>query len=182
MMNNAIILAAGKGTRMKTELPKCAFPLLKKPMVTYIIEALEPISIDQIICVVGHKKEVLQDILKDRVKYAIQEEQLGTGHAVKCALDFIDDNGYTIILPGDTPLIDKEILDQLIEVHESNKNDFTIGTIVLDNPFGFGRIVRNSSNSVLRIVEEKDMTVIIIPHKLYQVMAISDRAGVMRQG
>lgn len=156
MMNNAIILAAGKGTRMKTELPKCAFPLLKKPMVTYIIEALESISIDQIICVVGHKKEVLQDILKDRVKYAIQEEQLGTGHAVKCAMDFIDDNGYTIILPGDTPLIDKEILDQLIEVHKSNKNDFTIGTIVLDNPFGFGRIVRDSSNSVLRIVEEKD--------------------------
>ena len=156
MMNNAIILAAGKGTRMKTELPKCAFPLLKKPMVTYIIEALESINIDQIICVVGHKKEVLQDILKDRVKYAIQEEQLGTGHAVKCALDFIDDNGYTIILPGDTPLIDKEILDQLIEVHKSNKNDFTIGTIVLENPFGFGRIVRDSSNSVLRIVEEKD--------------------------
>ena len=156
MMNNAIILAAGKGTRMKTELPKCAFPLLKKPMVTYIIEALESINIDQIICVVGHKKEVLQDILKDRVKYAIQEEQLGTVHAVKCALDFIDDNGYTIILPGDTPLIDKEILDQLIEVHKSNKNDFTIGTIVLDNPFGFGRIVRDSSNSVLRIVEEKD--------------------------
>ena len=156
MMNNAIILAAGKGTRMKTELPKCAYPLLKKPMVTYIIEALESISIDQIICVVGHKKEVLQDILKDRVKYAIQEEQLGTGHAVKCALDFIDDNGYTIILPGDTPLIDKEILDQLIEVHKSNKNDFTIGTIVLENPFGFGRIVRDSSNSVLRIVEEKD--------------------------
>ena len=156
MMNNAIILAAGKGTRMKTELPKCAFPLLKKPMVTYIIEALESINIDQIICVVGHKKEVLQDILKDRVKYAIQEEQLGTGHAVKCALDFIDDNGYTIILPGDTPLIDKEILDQLIEVHKSNKNDFTIGTIVLDNPFGFGRIVRDSSNYVLRIVEEKD--------------------------
>ena len=156
MMNNAIILAAGKGTRMKTELPKCAFPLLKKPMVTYIVEALESINIDQIICVVGHKKEVLQDILKDRVKYAIQEEQLGTGHAVKCALDFIDDNGYSIILPGDTPLIDKEILDQLIEVHKSNKNDFTIGTIVLDNPFGFGRIVRDSSNSVLRIVEEKD--------------------------
>ena len=156
MMNNAIILAAGKGTRMKTELPKCAFPLLKKPMVTYIIEALESINVDQIICVVGHKKEVLQDILKDRVKYAIQEEQLGTGHAVKCALDFIDDNGYTIILPGDTPLIDKEILDQLIEVHKSNKNDFTIGTIVLENPFGFGRIVRDSSNSVLRIVEEKD--------------------------
>ena len=156
MMNNAIILAAGKGTRMKTELPKCAFPILKKPMVTYIIEALESINIDQIICVVGHKKEVLQDILKDRVKYAIQEEQLGTGHAVKCALDFIDDNGYTIILPGDTPLIDKEILDQLIEVHKSNKNDFTIGTIVLDSPFGFGRIVRDSSNSVLRIVEEKD--------------------------
>lgn len=160
-MNHAIILAAGKGTRMKTDMPKCAFPLLKKPMVEYIIEALEKINIDQIICVVGHKKEVLIDILGNRVKYAYQSEQLGTGHAVKCAKDLITGDGYTIILPGDTPLIDEDILNQLISMHITSKNDFTIGTILLDNPFGFGRIVRNENGNIIKITEEKDASSIV---------------------
>ena len=155
-MNTAIILAAGKGTRMKTDMPKCAFPLLKKPMIEYIIESLEKIKIDRIICVVGHKKEILMDILKDRVEYAYQEEQLGTGHAVMCASDYVLGSGYTIILPGDTPLIDEDILNQLINTHLDNKNDFTIGTITLDNPFGFGRIIRNNNGNICKIIEEKD--------------------------
>ena len=74
----ALILAAGKGTRMRTELPKCAYPILKKPMIEYIVEKIERSIIDEIVVVVGHKKEVLKDILKDRVSYATQEEQLGT--------------------------------------------------------------------------------------------------------
>ncbi len=157
-MNNAIILAAGKGTRMNTELPKCAFPFMGKPMVEYIVEALEKISMDQIICVVGHKREVLMDLLKVRVHYAIQDKQLGTGHAVKCAKEYIQPGGYTIILPGDTPLIDTAILNQMIHTHLENKNDFTIGTILLDNPFGFGRIIRNQEGNIVQIIEEKDAT------------------------
>ena len=157
-MNHAIILAAGKGTRMKTELPKCAFPLLAKPMVEYLIDALEKVSIDKIICVVGYKRDVMANILGDRVIYAVQEEQLGTGHAVKCAKDLVEGDGYTIILPGDTPLIDEEILNAMIEKHIRKGNDFTIGTIKMDNPFGFGRILRNMDGKIYSIVEEKDAT------------------------
>ncbi len=157
-MNYAVILAAGKGTRMHTDLPKCAFPFLGKPMVEYLIESLEKIKIDRIVCVVGHKKEVIMDILQDRVSYAYQDKQLGTGHAVKCASDFIEGNGYTMILPGDTPLIDEDILNAMIQTHLQDKNDFTIGTITLDEPFGFGRILRNKNQNIVKIVEEKDAT------------------------
>ncbi len=156
-MNYAVILAAGKGTRMKTDLPKCAFPLLKKPMVEYLVDEIKKTSIDKIICVVGHKKEVLMDILQDKVEYAFQEEQLGTGHAVLCAKKIIGDNpGYTIIMPGDTPLIDEKIINSLIDAHLLNKNDVTIATIKLDNPTSFGRIKRNKENNIIKIVEEKD--------------------------
>ena len=155
-MNYAIILAAGKGTRMKVSVPKCAVTLLGKPMVSYLIDALNKTSIDKCICVVGDKKEVFYALLGDKVLYAVQEEQLGTGHAVKCAKDLIKDDGYTLILPGDTPLIDEDIINGIINEHISNSNDLTIGTIVLDNPFGYGRIVRDSSNKVINITEEKD--------------------------
>ncbi|HPJ23928.1 MAG TPA: NTP transferase domain-containing protein, partial [Bacillota bacterium] len=103
MRKYAIILAAGKGTRMKTELPKCAYPLLKKPMIAYIVENLKNTNLlDELIVVVGHKKEVIQEILNDTVTYAFQEQQLGTGHAVLMAKDIVKDNdGYTVILPGD---------------------------------------------------------------------------------
>ena len=93
MTKYAIILAAGKGTRMKTDLPKCAYPLLKKPMIAYIVEHLyKSTMIDKLITVVGHKKEVLQEILNSTVEYAVQEEQLGTGHAVLSAKELLTDN------------------------------------------------------------------------------------------
>ena len=156
-MNYAIILAAGKGTRMKVEAPKCAVKLLGKPMVSYLIDNLKNTSIDKPICVVGHKKEVFFDLLKGQdVLFAIQEEQLGTGHAVKCAKEFIKEDGYTIILPGDTPLIDEGIINGLIDEHVESGNSLTIGTIILENPFGYGRMVRNESGNVIAIVEEKD--------------------------
>ena len=98
MRKYAIILAAGKGTRMKTELPKCAYPLLKKPMIAYIVENLKNTNLlDELIVVVGHKKDVMIDILNDSVSYAHQDEQLGTGHAVLMAKPLISDwDGYTI--------------------------------------------------------------------------------------
>ncbi|MDD4355438.1 MAG: NTP transferase domain-containing protein, partial [Candidatus Izemoplasmatales bacterium] len=114
MKKYAIILAAGKGTRMKTELPKCAYPLLRKPMIAYIVENIHHTHIiDDIIVVVGHKAQVIKDILGDTVKYAFQEEQLGTGHAVMVAEPLVTDlDGASVILPGDMPLVDTATIEK----------------------------------------------------------------------
>lgn len=160
MKKYAIVLAAGKGTRMKTELPKCAYPLLKKPMIAYIIENLKNTHlIDELVVVVGHKKEVIKEILNDTVLYAVQEEQLGTGHAVMMAKEHIKVmNGNTIILPGDMPLIDGEVLKTAIEKHYQEKSDLTIVTTIVEDPYGYGRIIRNGENLLEDIVEENDAT------------------------
>src|SRR6056297_2749963 len=139
MKKYAIILAAGKGTRMKTELPKCAYPLLKKPMIAYIVENLyKSTVIDELITVVGHKKQVIKDILNSRVSYAYQEEQLGTGHAVMMCKDQVTEPGYTIILPGDMPLIDELVIKEAIVYHEEAKNDLTVVSTNLADPSGYG--------------------------------------------
>ena len=158
MRRYAIILAAGKGTRMKTDLPKCAYPLLKKPMIAYIVEHLyKSTVIDELITVVGHKKEVLQEILNSTVKYAVQEEQLGTGHAVLSAKDLITDmEGYTIILPGDMPLIDASVIKEAIEEHNEFRHDLTVVSTILEEPFGYGRIIRDEAGYLNSIIEEND--------------------------
>lgn len=158
MKKYAIVLAAGKGTRMKTELPKCAYPLLKKPMIAYIVEHLKNAEIfDELIVVVGHKKEIIQDILNTSVSYAIQEEQLGTGHAVKMAKNYLKDkDGFTFILPGDMPLIDDSIIREAINAHENNKRDLTLISAIVDDPTGYGRIIKNKENKLDSIVEENE--------------------------
>ncbi len=154
-MISAIILPAGKGERMKTNIPKCAFPVLKKPMINYIIDTLKKTKVDNRVIVVGHKKEVFLELLPNET-FAIQEEQLGTADAVKCALDKID-NGITIVLPGDTPLINSTLINKLIDIQIKENNDMTLCTMMLDNPFGYGRIIRTNKN-ISQIVEEKDAT------------------------
>ncbi|MCR3905745.1 MAG: bifunctional UDP-N-acetylglucosamine diphosphorylase/glucosamine-1-phosphate N-acetyltransferase GlmU [Tenericutes bacterium] len=157
MKKYALILAAGKGTRMRTELPKCAFPILKKPMIEYIIENIEKSMIDETIVVVGHKKEVMEDILKDRVNYAVQEEQLGTGHAVSSAAALLEDQeGITFILPGDMPLMEYPVMDKIISSHLEMGNDLTVVTMLMDYPKGYGRIIRDEYGVVNGIVEELD--------------------------
>jgi len=158
MKKYAIILAAGKGTRMKTDLPKCAYPLLKKPMIAYIVEHLyKSTMIDELITVVGHKKEVIQEILNSKVKYAVQEEQLGTGHAVICAQDLITDSeGYTIILPGDMPLIDDSVIKAAIQEHLEFRHDLTVVSTIVDEPYGYGRIIRDEAGYLTAIIEEND--------------------------
>lgn len=157
-MNYGIILAAGKGTRMKTEMPKCAFPLLKKPMIEYVIDSLNKTKIDEVICVVGHKKEVFEDLLKDKVSYAIQNEQLGTAHAVLSAKDFIKEDGFTLIVPGDKPLISAEMLNDLVTKHKGDNNALTLGVTYVDNPKGYGRVIRDEDLNVIKVIEEKDAT------------------------
>jgi len=157
MKKYALILAAGKGTRMRTELPKCAFPIMKKPMIEYIIENIEKSSIDETVVIVGHKKEVLEDLLGDRVTYAVQVEQLGTGHAVLAASSVLENKeGITFILPGDMPLMEYPLMNKIIRAHEEMGNDLTVVTMHMDYPKGYGRIVRDEYGEVTGIVEEND--------------------------
>ena len=155
---HGIILAAGKGTRMHTDLPKCAYPFLGKPMVSYIIDSLKKCNVDEIIIVVGYKKEELIKLLDSDVKVAIQEEQLGTGHAVKCARNALSRlDGITLIFPGDMPLIDEATIKNLIKVHLDKKNDLTVVTTVLEDAMKYGRIYREGGY-IKKIVEFKDCT------------------------
>ena len=157
MKTYALVLAAGKGTRMRTIMPKCAYPILKKPMIEYIVENIEKSNIDETVVVVGHKREVLQDILQDRVSYAYQEEQLGTGHAVLSAESILaHKEGITFILPGDMPLIDYVLINKILSAHQEMGNDLTVVSMMMDYPKSYGRIVRDEYNSILRIVEEND--------------------------
>lgn len=159
MKTYAIVLAAGKGTRMRTELPKCAYPILKKPMIEYIIEHIEISDIDETICVVGHKKEYIESVLKERVKYAVQEEQLGTGHAVLMAEDLLrGKEGNTIIMLGDMPLVDQNVINNVLEMHTRANNDITVLTTTFDNPYGYGRIIRDKEGRIEAIVEQSDCT------------------------
>lgn len=159
MKKYALILAAGKGTRMRTELPKCAFPILGKPMIEYIVENIEKTDIDEIVAIVGHKKEVIMDILHDRVKYAVQSEQLGTGHAALSAASLLEGKeGTTFILPGDMPLMEYPLMDKLMRAHDEMGNDLTVVTMMMDYPKGYGRIVRDEYGTVKCIVEENDCT------------------------
>lgn len=158
----AIILAAGKGTRMKSELPKVIHEILEKPMVQYVIHAANEAGaeISDICLVTGYQSDMVQDKVKDNVRYAIQTEQLGTGHAVKCAKDFIEENedSMTLILCGDTPLITGQTLKALAEEHKKSGSAVTVLSAMIKDPTGYGRIIKNASGEFIEIVEQKDAT------------------------
>ena len=157
MKTYALILAAGKGTRMKSELPKCAYPILKKPMIEYIIENIEKSEIEEIVVVVGYKKEVFYDMLSSRVKFTVQAEQLGTGHAVLSAQNaLLGEKSQVFIFPGDMPLISSELINQALSAHSEMGNDLTIISAINSSPAGYGRIVRNKYGNITSIVEDID--------------------------
>ncbi len=155
-MNYAIVLAAGKGSRMKNNIPKCAIPIMDKPMINHIVEQIKNTSIDEIICVVGYKKEYIYTLLKDSVTYKVQETQEGSGHAVSCCKG-IDESGYTVILNGDMPMVDYILLQDFINHHLENRNDLTIASLFLSNPKGYGRIIRDKENKITEIKEELEL-------------------------
>ena len=153
----AVILAAGKGTRMKSDLPKVVHTIEGKCLVDYAIDAAIGAGADDICLVVGYKHEVVENSISHKnVKFALQEEQLGTGHAVKCARDFLGDEGQTLILFGDTPLITAETLNRLAEHHKKNGNTVTVLSAMIDNPTGYGRIIRDAEGRFVKSVEHKD--------------------------
>ncbi|MFB9974824.1 bifunctional UDP-N-acetylglucosamine diphosphorylase/glucosamine-1-phosphate N-acetyltransferase GlmU [Allobacillus sp. SKP2-8] len=155
----AVVLAAGKGTRMKSKLYKVLHPVCGKPMVEHVVDQLDELQLNQLITVVGHGAEKVKEQLGSRSEYALQEEQLGTGHAVQMADPFIGNNeGTTVVVCGDTPLLTAETLKQLMQHHEKEQSAVTVLTTELENPSGYGRIVRNESNEVAKIVEDKDAT------------------------
>ncbi len=162
-MVRAIILAAGKGTRMKSELPKVLHSIFDKPLLGYVLDAAKDSGlVDYSYVIVGHKSEQVEKYLSENyasAKSILQSPQLGTGHAVSMALPYMEDfAGEVIILCGDTPLIKSETLKALVESHRSNKSDITVMSAIFDNPTNYGRIVRNSDGSLNSIVEEKDAT------------------------
>nr|WP_089746246.1 bifunctional UDP-N-acetylglucosamine diphosphorylase/glucosamine-1-phosphate N-acetyltransferase GlmU [Granulicatella balaenopterae] len=159
MKRFGIILAAGKGTRMKSSLYKVLHPVCGKPMVEHVVEKLEKANADEIVSIVGCGAEMVQDVLGDRCQYALQEEQLGTGHAVLQAEGVLGDKeGTTIVLCGDTPLITEETINQLIKTHQKLQAKATILTGFAENPTGYGRVIRSEDGYVVKNVEQKDAT------------------------
>lgn len=154
----AIVLAAGKGVRMKSDLPKVFHEVLGEPMLTYVLRTVQKISPRKILVVVGHMRQLIMDYYKDwPLEFVVQEEQLGTGHAVlqaePCLKDF---SGNVLVLAGDVPLIKEATLRRLIEFHEKNRAAATDLTAELDDAGSYGRIIRNPGGELLRIVEKKD--------------------------
>jgi bifunctional UDP-N-acetylglucosamine pyrophosphorylase/glucosamine-1-phosphate N-acetyltransferase len=154
----AVILAAGKGKRMKSDLPKVLQKLGGKPMVEYVVETAQKVGVKRIILVVGHKRENTQEFLKHLdVEFVIQEEQLGTGHAVLQTKDHLSNfDGDVLILCGDMPLLKSKTVRKLVEEHRTKKAVATVLTAILDDPSGYGRIIRDEKGMVQKIVEEGD--------------------------
>ncbi|EQA34970.1 MobA-like NTP transferase domain protein [Leptospira inadai serovar Lyme str. 10] len=155
----AVVLAAGKGTRMKTDQPKVAVSLNGKPLLIHVIDHLRESGVGEIVVVVGYKKEEVQALclgIPD-LKFAEQKDQLGTAHAVLSAEHSINGhNGPILVACGDVPMITGETFRSLIATHNQNGFSATLLSAKVDNPTGYGRIVRNESGEVIAIVEEKD--------------------------
>ena len=154
----AIILAAGKGTRMKSKYPKVVHKVCGKEMVNHIIDVSKKSGVKDIVAILGHESEVVKNILPEDTMIAMQTEQLGTGHAVKMAKEYINDEDTIVILCGDTPLIKEDTLKRLFDYHIENKYTATVLTTVVENPTGYGRVIRDENGDVLKIVEQKDGT------------------------
>lgn len=153
----AVILSAGKGTRMKSACPKVLHQVCGKPMVSYVIDAAQKSGAQQIVLVIGHGSEMVREELGERFEYALQEPQLGTGHALQTALPAVADSADSLlVLCGDTPLLTVPTLSRLGAYFADTKAACTILTAVMDMPKGYGRIVRDSGGNVQSIVEEKD--------------------------
>jgi bifunctional UDP-N-acetylglucosamine pyrophosphorylase/glucosamine-1-phosphate N-acetyltransferase len=155
-----IVLAAGKGKRMKSIIPKVVHPILGRPMISYVLDAVMKINPKKIALVVGHGAEKVKEAVADKqVEWVLQEEQLGTGHAASCARKALAGfKGNVLILNGDFPLITPKTLKNFITSHNKSRASVSILTAILDNTEGYGRVVRSQKGEVLRVVEEKDAT------------------------
>jgi len=155
----AVVLAAGKGTRMMSELPKVLHEVCGKSMVEHVFDAVRRAGVTRIVCVIGHEADLMRERLSDHddVDFALQSEQLGTGHAVRMAVPVIGDHdGPVLVLAGDTPLLKSESLRGLLHELSVNSVVCVVGSAITENNAGLGRIVRDGTGAFERIVEEKD--------------------------
>lgn len=153
-----IILAAGKGVRMQSDLPKVFHSLSGKPMLQYVIETVQSLGISDIYIVVGHKKEMIINYFKDwPVTFISQDKQLGTGHAVLMAEPYLKNfSGNVLVLAGDVPLLSSKTLKNLVDFHNEHNASATDLTANLPDAGNYGRIIRDSNGEISRIVEKKD--------------------------
>lgn len=160
MTRNAIILAAGMGSRMKSKLYKVLQPVAGKAMVEHVLTQIEATNVDHVVTIIGHGADAVKSLLGGRTDYALQAEQLGTGHAVLQAQALLSEySGTTLIASGDTPMFTADTFTKLYAEHEKAGNAVTVLTSKAPNPFGYGRIVRDVNGNVEKIVEQKDATV-----------------------
>lgn len=155
----AVVLAAGQGTRMKSDLPKVLCRVLGRPMIEFVLDALAAAGVERVIAVVGYRADDVKATLAARknVQFALQTERLGTGHAVKTAREqLIGHNGPTIVLAGDSPLVQSASLVKLLDHFRQHRPACLLGTLHKANPAGLGRIVRDAAGQFTGIVEEKD--------------------------
>jgi len=155
-----VILAAGLGRRMKSDLPKVLFRINGVPLVEYVLRSVKQLSPDEIVVVVGYKAPlVIQALEGFDVRFSYQKNQLGTAHALRCAFPYLPQTeANLLVVCGDTPFISSRTLRSMLERHIQTRADLTILTSFIDNPTGYGRIVRDSQGRIFGIVEEKDAT------------------------
>lgn len=157
----AVILAAGMGKRMNSDLPKVLCPARGRPLVDYVLDALDRVGVDRQIVVVGYRAEDVKKALqrRPRVEFALQSEQLGTGHAVLMAKEQLEGHeGPVFVLAGDSPMTQSSSLEALLAEYEATRPSCILGTLRKENPYGLGRIVRDAQGEFDYIVEEKDAT------------------------
>ena len=162
MATTAIILAAGKGTRMKSDLPKVLHPVCGRPMLAYVLDTARQAGSSRLLVVVGHRADLVKETFADDAKdisWVLQSPQNGTGHAVMvCKRELAGLEGPVLVLAGDGPLIRPETLRQLIETHQATGAACTLATSILPEPGGYGRIVRDQAGNLVGIVEALDAT------------------------
>lgn len=159
MKKFVVVLAAGKGTRMKSQLYKVLHQVCGKSMVEHVVEAAQAIEPDKIVTVVGNGAEEVKKVLAGKSEFALQAKQLGTGDAVLTAgKELAGKDGATLVITGDTPLFTSETFQKLFDYHQNKGNAATVLTAQAPNPYGYGRIIRDDQDNVLRIVEQKDGT------------------------
>lgn len=161
MQSMAVVLAAGQGTRMKSDLPKVLQQACGRPLVDYVVDALESAGVSRIVAVVGYREELVREALstRDSVEFAVQAERLGTGHAVQVCRDQLEGHeGPVVVLAGDSPLTQSASISTLLAKFSERSAACALGTLVTDRPDGLGRIVRDDRGGFAGIVEEKDAT------------------------